>query len=58
LIRASIEQLHQMLPVSQARVVEGAHARNGERPELFSATVEAWCARGEVPERLVDLAIA
>jgi hypothetical protein len=47
-----------MLPVSQARVVEGAHARNGERPELFSATVEAWCARGEVPERLVDLAIA
>jgi pimeloyl-ACP methyl ester carboxylesterase len=58
LIRASTEQLHQMLPVSQARIVEGVgHAWNGERPELFSATVKAWCGLGEVPERLVDLAI-
>jgi pimeloyl-ACP methyl ester carboxylesterase len=57
LIRASIEQLHQLLPVSQARLVEGVgHAWNGERPELFSATVRAWCTYGEVPDRLADLA--
>jgi pimeloyl-ACP methyl ester carboxylesterase len=43
LIRASTEQLHRMLPVSQARVVEGVgHAWNGERPGLFSATLKAW----------------
>ena len=58
LIRASMEQLRDVLPVSQARLVEGVgHAWNGERPELFSATVRAWCTRGEMPDRLVDLAV-
>jgi pimeloyl-ACP methyl ester carboxylesterase len=56
LIRTSTEQLHQMLPVSQARIVAGVgHAWNGERPELFAATVKAWCTRGDVPEQLADL---
>lgn len=58
LIRASMEQLRDVLPVSQARLVEGVgHAWNGERPELFSATVRAWCTHGEVPDRLVDLPV-
>jgi pimeloyl-ACP methyl ester carboxylesterase len=58
LILASMAQLHHVLPVSQARVVEAVgHAWNGERPQLFSATVRAWCTLGEVPDRLMDLAI-
>jgi pimeloyl-ACP methyl ester carboxylesterase len=58
LILASVAQLGQVLPVSQVRIVDGVgHAWNGERPQLFSATVRAWCTHGEVPDRLMDLAV-
>ena len=56
LILASMAHLQKVLPVSQTRLAEGAgHAWNGERPQLFSATVRAWCKDGEVPDRLTDL---
>jgi pimeloyl-ACP methyl ester carboxylesterase len=58
LILASMARLHQVLPNSQARLAKGVgHAWNGERPDLFAATVRAWCAQSELPDELMNLTI-
>jgi pimeloyl-ACP methyl ester carboxylesterase len=58
LIPASMARLRQVLPNSQARLVKGVgHAWNGERPDLFAATVKAWCAQSELPDELMNLTI-
>ncbi|MGM4922860.1 alpha/beta fold hydrolase [Tardiphaga sp. 804_B3_N1_9] len=58
LILASMARLRQVLPNSQARLAKGVgHAWNGERPDLFAATVKAWCAQRELPDELMNLTI-
>jgi pimeloyl-ACP methyl ester carboxylesterase len=58
LILASMARLRQVLPNSQARLANDVgHAWNGERPELFAATVRAWCAQRELPDELMNLMI-
>lgn len=48
--------LEQRLPHAEARLAPGCHhAWSGERPELFSATVDAWLMEDELPPELEPL---
>lgn len=54
LIHRSMAVLQNTLPHAQQRWAPGTgHAWNGERPELFTATVRAWCEGRALPDELV-----
>jgi hypothetical protein len=57
--KTSRQRLHPcFICEAQARLAKGVgHAWNAERPDLFTATVKAWCAQGELPDELINLSI-
>jgi pimeloyl-ACP methyl ester carboxylesterase len=55
LIHRSMTTLHDILPDAQQRLIRSAgHAWNGERPDLFTAVVKAWCEQSALPEELLS----
>lgn len=56
LILQSLARLHQLLPDSQVKIAKAVgHAWSAERPDLFSASVRAWCRQSELPDELMEL---
>lgn len=54
LVHKSMAVLADVLPDSQQRWAKGCgHAWLGERPDLFAATVSAWCLAGPLPAELM-----
>ncbi|UDL90395.1 alpha/beta hydrolase [Mesorhizobium sp. PAMC28654] len=55
LIQRSMDALAAVLPHAEKRFANSlGHGWNGEAPELFAATVRAWCDGARLPDVLLD----
>jgi pimeloyl-ACP methyl ester carboxylesterase len=54
LVHKSMAALADVLPHAQQRWAKGCgHGWSGERPDLFAATVSAWCREHQIPAELM-----